>query len=102
MMPPALGVEKGARALCGARARSWEMQVCRPLLAVRAGTKCRRFFGSGGNVMRRLFLKSLLSASALVFAIAPFAHATNYPGNGATGFGGPVGLGSLDITDSGT
>lgn len=29
------------------------------------------------------------------------AMATNYPGNGKSGFGGPVGLGSLEITNSG-
>src|SRR5262249_48490995 len=32
----------------------------------------------------------------------PVASATTIPGNGGTGFGGPVGLGSLSITDSPT
>lgn len=37
----------------------------------------------------------------LSFAILPsFALATTIPGNGATGFGGPVGTGSLSVTDS--
>jgi len=30
------------------------------------------------------------------------ARATIYPGNGNTGFGGPIGLGSLELTDNGT
>jgi hypothetical protein len=30
------------------------------------------------------------------------AVAALYPGNGATGFGGPIGLGSLNLTDNGT
>jgi hypothetical protein len=30
------------------------------------------------------------------------AQAATYPGNGASGFGGPVGLGSLTLTDNGT
>jgi hypothetical protein len=38
-------------------------------------------------------------ASAL---LAVSAKATNYSGNSATGFGGPIGLGSLTLTDNGT
>jgi hypothetical protein len=43
------------------------------------------------------------------FSIATFllaasfgANASTYPGNGNTGFGGPIGLGSLTLTDNGT
>ncbi|HRK30455.1 MAG TPA: PEP-CTERM sorting domain-containing protein [Tepidisphaeraceae bacterium] len=35
-----------------------------------------------------------------VLGAASAAHAANYAGNGATGFGGPVGNGSLDVTDT--
>lgn len=35
---------------------------------------------------------------ATVLALSLNAFAVNYPGNGKTGFGGPVGTGSLDIT----
>jgi hypothetical protein len=34
------------------------------------------------------------------FVLPSIATAATIPGNGATGFGGPVGLGSLDISDS--
>jgi hypothetical protein len=39
---------------------------------------------------------SLLSFSVLT------GYAATYPGNGGTGFGGPIGLGSLTLTDNGT
>ena len=39
--------------------------------------------------------------SLLAVSIAVSAFATNYPGNGKTGFGGPVGPGSLDVTNVG-
>src|SRR4029077_4699722 len=37
-----------------------------------------------------------------VVAFASVAMATNYPGNGDTGFGGAVGTGSLDVSDDGS
>jgi hypothetical protein len=40
------------------------------------------------------------TASALVFCFS--AAAATYSGNGNSGFGGPVGLGSLTLTDNGT
>ncbi len=39
---------------------------------------------------------------ALLFICPLFSLAANYPGNGATGFGGGVGNSTLDITDNGT
>jgi len=44
---------------------------------------------------------NLLFASLLV-SVSLSARAATYPGNGATGFGGPIGLGSLTLTDNGT
>lgn len=41
-----------------------------------------------------------LLSSAIVIAICSTAGATTYNGNGATGFGGSVGIGSVLITDS--
>lgn len=38
---------------------------------------------------------------ALALAAISFVNATNFPGNGKTGFGGPVGNGSLDINNDG-
>jgi hypothetical protein len=38
--------------------------------------------------------------SAAVIGLATSAQAAVYPGNGATGFGGAIGTGSVDITDS--
>src|SRR5439155_9520510 len=38
----------------------------------------------------------------LLLTLVPFAHATAYPGNGGTGFGGPVGNGTLTVTDNGS
>jgi hypothetical protein len=38
----------------------------------------------------------------LALAVFSFSYATNYPGNGKSGFGGPVGTGSLDVNDDGT
>lgn len=44
-----------------------------------------------------------LAACALgAFVAVGNARAAVYPGNGATGFGGPVGTGSLTLTDDGT
>jgi len=47
-------------------------------------------------------MKVLAACSVAVLALTISAHATNYVGNGNTGFGGPVGTGSLDVTDNGT
>jgi hypothetical protein len=44
---------------------------------------------------------SLLTAGAVIALTLPVRAAT-YSGNGNTGFGGPVGLGSLTLTDNGT
>lgn len=41
-------------------------------------------------------------AFALMMVTASAAMATTYTGNGQSGFGGPVGLGSLSITDNGS
>ncbi len=41
-----------------------------------------------------------LAVGALV-GVAGRADATTFNGNGATGFGGPVGLGALTVTDDG-
>ena len=40
--------------------------------------------------------------AAVVICVSLSAGAATYPGNGMTGFGGPVGLGSLTLTDNGT
>jgi hypothetical protein len=52
------------------------------------------------------FLSAFLKSTALglaVFLMAGVeARATTYPGNGATGFGGPIGKGTLTLTDDGT
>jgi hypothetical protein len=44
--------------------------------------------------------KPFIASLASVLAIT--AQSATYPGNGATGFGGPIGLGSLTLTDDGT
>jgi hypothetical protein len=41
-------------------------------------------------------------ALVLLLATTSAAMAATYPGNGATGFGGPVGNGTLTLTDNGT
>jgi hypothetical protein len=38
----------------------------------------------------------------IIAASVTIAHAATYPGNGNSGFGGPIGLGSLTLTDNGT
>src|SRR5882762_10352862 len=43
----------------------------------------------------------LALATSLVF-LSLDSHAATYSGNGNSGFGGPVGLGSLTLTDNGT
>ena len=43
--------------------------------------------------------KNLLAAAALFASLACSAFATTYSGNGNTGFGGPVGNGSLTVTN---
>src|SRR4051794_4246317 len=44
--------------------------------------------------------KALLAALFVFFAVA--AQSATYSGNGNSGFGGPIGLGSLTLTDNGT
>lgn len=44
--------------------------------------------------------KNILATGLASMAMAFSALATNYPGNGAAGFGSPVGSGSLDVTDT--
>jgi hypothetical protein len=39
---------------------------------------------------------------AMLAACAGAAHAATYSGNGSSGFGGPIGLGSLTLSDDGT
>src|SRR4051794_25579671 len=48
--------------------------------------------------MRR-FIRLLAGIAAI--SVAGVASAATYPGNGATGFGGPIGNGSIDVTDNG-
>src|SRR5437762_1848965 len=43
-----------------------------------------------------------LSLAALVVCFSLSASAATYSGNGNSGFGGPIGLGSLTLTDNGT
>jgi hypothetical protein len=54
---------------------------------------------------KRRFSGITRSLSSLGFVVgiaaAGTARASIYPGNGATGFGGPVGIGSLTVTDDG-
>jgi len=50
--------------------------------------------------MKRIF--SMLAMAAAALAVPAIASAAVYPGNGQTGFGGPVGGGSLEITDTPT
>ena len=47
-------------------------------------------------------IKSSLYPATLFVSLCLSASAATYPGNGNTGFGGPVGLGSLTLTDNGT
>jgi len=51
--------------------------------------------------MRRVFTTGVLAGCALAGFALP-ASAALYLGNGATGFGGPVGTGSVSITDTST
>lgn len=46
--------------------------------------------------------KSLLIATATFAALSLSVQAATDPGNGNSGFGGPIGLGSLTLTDNGT
>lgn len=45
--------------------------------------------------------RTIVSIGALG-VLAAAAQAANFPGNGAIGFGGPVGTGSLDVSDTGS
>src|SRR5438034_8711681 len=55
-----------------------------------------------GWLRRGEVMKAFLAfIGALAFVSLP-AYATTYPGNGATGFGGTVGTGSLTVTDTTT
>lgn len=46
--------------------------------------------------------KSFALAAALLSLTASAAMAADYTGNAGTGFGGPIGLGALNLTDNGT
>jgi hypothetical protein len=46
--------------------------------------------------------KNLIATSVALLALGITAQAATFSGNGNTGFGGPVGLGSLTLTDDGT
>jgi hypothetical protein len=47
-------------------------------------------------------MKNIILFTVLLFSMSGFAQTSTYPGNGKTGFGGPIGTGSLSITDNGT
>ena len=47
-------------------------------------------------------MKSCLDFGASIFALCLSVRAADYSGNGKNGFGGPVGQGSLSLTDDGT
>src|SRR5207244_5337709 len=47
-------------------------------------------------------MKRYLLPTIALLSFPAFASAATFVGNGATGFGGPVGNGSVDITDSAT
>lgn len=46
-------------------------------------------------------MKKIYTLFSAAFLFVSFANATSYPGNGKTGFAGPVGKGSLDVTSDG-
>jgi hypothetical protein len=50
----------------------------------------------------RMKCNSSFTGAALLLSLCLSAHAATYSGNGMSGFGGPVGLGSLTLTDNGT
>jgi hypothetical protein len=52
------------------------------------------------NLFHKFAVVTALSATA--FLATNQAHATNYAGNGNTGFGGSIGNGTLSVTDDGT
>ena len=54
-----------------------------------------------GTNMNRVSMASALVAAACVAGTAGVASATVYTGNGATGFGGPIGSSTLTVTDGG-
>src|SRR5439155_17339968 len=47
-------------------------------------------------------MKSCLAFGASIFALCLSVLAADYSGNGKNGFGGPIGQGSLTLTDDGT
>ena len=47
-------------------------------------------------------MKSCLAFGASIFALCLSVRAADYSGNGKNGFGGPIGQGSLTLTDDGT
>jgi hypothetical protein len=47
-------------------------------------------------------MKYLIGFTASALALCFSAAAATYSGNGNSGFGGPIGLGSLTLTDNGT
>src|SRR5437667_8014283 len=47
-------------------------------------------------------MKSCLAFGASIFALCLSVRAADYSGNGKNGFGGPIGQGSLSLTDDGT
>ncbi|MDB5325038.1 MAG: hypothetical protein JWM57_607 [Phycisphaerales bacterium] len=57
----------------------------------------------GNSVLRRsaMLRVATIFSSIAAFGFAGQAQAAVYAGNGATGFGGPVGQGSLAVTDNG-
>ena len=53
------------------------------------------------NRLNKSFTLAAFAAAAIIFSTAP-VRATNYAGNGNTGFGGAIGNGILTLTDDGT
>ncbi|HEX8334620.1 MAG TPA: hypothetical protein VF622_18490 [Segetibacter sp.] len=47
-------------------------------------------------------MKKILLFSALLFSLPGIAQTSTYPGNGRSSFGGPIGTGSVSITDNGS
>lgn len=48
-----------------------------------------------------VYSSGILTAATILLTVTPL-HADLYSGNGGTGFGGPLGTGSLTLTDNGT
>src|SRR4051794_26966985 len=78
-----------------------------------ASTTFFTFLGLGSNfalligvglVSRTAIMRAIfnLLLGCIVIALGVPAQGATYSGNGNSGFGGPIGLGSLTLTDNGT